>query len=73
MTDLLSEESLTWCDIGAGLDFWRRELGSEPLTPNSSWTIYPGGGGGCSLLSVSFAPRVREVVVLLKGKNIVYS
>lgn len=42
-TDLLSEESLKWCGIGAGLDSRREELGFEVEAPNHDWTIHPRG------------------------------
>lgn len=41
--DLLSEESLEWCGIGAELEDRKKELGFELEKPNLDWTIHPGG------------------------------
>lgn len=42
-TDLLSEPSLAWCGIGAGLSERQKELGFEEERPNRDWNIHPGG------------------------------
>lgn len=77
MADLLTEESLAWCGIWAGLDFRRRELGFEPSTPNLSWKIHLGGGVfalECELCASSSrgcqTAKGRKVCVLLSfGSN----
>lgn len=61
MANLLSEESLAWCWIGTGMDFRKQELGFEPLTPNPSWTIHPGG---------VFAPEFELCASSLRGYRI---
>lgn len=43
MAYLLSDESLACCSIGTGLDFRKRKLNFEPIIPNPSSTIHPGG------------------------------
>lgn len=42
-SDWLSEKSLLWCGIGAGVEHHHRELSFEEQTSNPSWTIHLGG------------------------------
>lgn len=42
-SDWLSENSLLWCGIGAGVEHHHRELSFEEQTSNPSWTIHLGG------------------------------
>lgn len=59
--DLLREESLEWCGIGARLDTQKRELGFEPEEPNPNWTLHP---LGLSLFTTNCGLLLPRVVAL---------